>query len=609
MASERIYFLSMPGGVAYYGPPLGIHRIYGFALAQGWAAELVDLRIEFWRYWLAANQIDKAIRRLQTNGQLLDPHFEAGTFRKRFVTTNIWGHGRLYPKTYLEPQRSVARFLMKHKPAELMARLRQWDSRDSQQISARLHDPAFWKFQCEDDEELFLWGSIIQSLNFFPTILKPDGVFLEASPFSSHQIEGALTDARTNPFVEFGEKFVVPLLEAGRATVVGMNVPHESGVIPALSIATLVKRSLPQIRTILGGMQVSLMAPDLTKVPKLLHSVDYIISSAAAEGQLKSLIEAKTPAEEERIPGLFLHREDKFVEIPGVALFDMNTVGLPSYPPQYRASYNSFNIMTSLHCYYKRCAFCTYTHSSHLTNKMALTPGGNWRDVNLIVDEIRQPFLWPEGSPSSFFYFEDSAMPPARLRAILEATKDAGLEIQSYAFLRFEHMLLSGRVDFDKLYKLGLRKVFMGLEAGNQRVNDLMDKGIQVRDARQIVRILHEAGIQVNLGTIVGYPTETMQEADDTLEFVVSNEKFLNHVEVNPMRLERTAPLFNKPQPFDLVTWQNPNEDLSFFYEYRVNIRDTIGSAESVPICNSFNRQLLAVHENDVDWDVVFTYQ
>src|SRR5262249_39754083 len=155
-----------------------------------------------------------------------------------------------------------------------------------------------------------------------------------------------------------------------------------------------------------------------------------------------------------------------------------NEVGMAMYPKEYRQSYGSFCVMTSLHCYWKKCTFCTYTHSSHLTEKIDVTSKGNWRDLPLLIEEMRQPFTWEDGNPSNFFFIEDSAMPPRKLLDLLRGCKEVGMDLNVHAYLRFEKALLGERYDLEEMYALGLRNVFIGLEAGSQRVNDLMDKGV-----------------------------------------------------------------------------------------------------------------------------------
>ncbi|MDI6784822.1 MAG: radical SAM protein, partial [bacterium] len=66
--------------------------------------------------------------------------------------------------------------------------------------------------------------------------------------------------------------------------------------------------------------------------------------------------------------------------------------------------------------------------------------------------------------------------------------------------------------------KAGFRLMKMGLESGNQKTLDRLDKGIQIADIINGCRIAKEAGLEVHLTIMVGYPWETKQDAETTLD-------------------------------------------------------------------------------------------
>jgi radical SAM superfamily enzyme YgiQ (UPF0313 family) len=66
--------------------------------------------------------------------------------------------------------------------------------------------------------------------------------------------------------------------------------------------------------------------------------------------------------------------------------------------------------------------------------------------------------------------------------------------------------------------RAGWRKVKCGLESGNQSTLDRIDKGIGVEDIVRGCRNLSEAGIDVQLTVMVGYPWETRDDAQRTMD-------------------------------------------------------------------------------------------
>ncbi|MFB9929213.1 B12-binding domain-containing radical SAM protein [Amycolatopsis halotolerans] len=72
----------------------------------------------------------------------------------------------------------------------------------------------------------------------------------------------------------------------------------------------------------------------------------------------------------------------------------------------------------------------------------------------------------------------------------------------------------------DTLAANGLREVALGVESGNERMLTRIDKRITPDMARTVVRRLTERGINVKGYFIVGFPTETCAEIDDTVRLV-----------------------------------------------------------------------------------------
>jgi radical SAM superfamily enzyme YgiQ (UPF0313 family) len=72
----------------------------------------------------------------------------------------------------------------------------------------------------------------------------------------------------------------------------------------------------------------------------------------------------------------------------------------------------------------------------------------------------------------------------------------------------------------DTLAANGLREVALGVESGNEPMLTRIDKRITPDMARTVVRRLAERGINVKGYFILGFPTETCSETDDTVRLV-----------------------------------------------------------------------------------------
>ena len=68
------------------------------------------------------------------------------------------------------------------------------------------------------------------------------------------------------------------------------------------------------------------------------------------------------------------------------------------------------------------------------------------------------------------------------------------------------------------LARAGCRMLWMGAESGSQKVLDAMEKGLRVDDIRTASRLLKAAGIEVGFFLQFGYPGETWDDIEATLQ-------------------------------------------------------------------------------------------
>ncbi len=68
------------------------------------------------------------------------------------------------------------------------------------------------------------------------------------------------------------------------------------------------------------------------------------------------------------------------------------------------------------------------------------------------------------------------------------------------------------------LVRAGCRMLWMGAESGSQKVLDAMEKGLRVEDIRNASRLLRSAGIDVGFFLQFGYPGETWDDIEATLQ-------------------------------------------------------------------------------------------
>jgi radical SAM superfamily enzyme YgiQ (UPF0313 family) len=87
--------------------------------------------------------------------------------------------------------------------------------------------------------------------------------------------------------------------------------------------------------------------------------------------------------------------------------------------------------------------------------------------------------------------------------------------------LPFRCLMRADQVTLDvahALVRAGCRMLWMGAESGSQKVLDAMEKGLRVEDIRNASRLLRSAGIDVGFFLQFGYPGETWDDIEATLQ-------------------------------------------------------------------------------------------
>ncbi|MES2939374.1 MAG: radical SAM protein [Pseudomonadota bacterium] len=102
--------------------------------------------------------------------------------------------------------------------------------------------------------------------------------------------------------------------------------------------------------------------------------------------------------------------------------------------------------------------------------------------------------------------------------------------------------------DFVRLRRVGCRLVRYGVETGSQRLSDLMKKDYKID---VISRVLHDAAAadlfnHVNL--LVGFPGETDDDVDRTIEFLRANLAVIHSIRINPFYLPPGSPMSDAPE-------------------------------------------------------------
>jgi len=420
------------------------------------------------------------------------------------------------------------------------------------------------------DYERYLWAgrTVEQGLRLFsaeyaPSRLSAHGFVMRHRVERSAEILAAIDDERENPFLEFFREVALPRLAALDPDLIGISVTFPSQAIPTLTLAKLVKRWKPSVHITLGGGLLAYVAEKLARQPQVWELVDSFVL-LEGEKPLLELCETVDSGGDLAKVGNLIYRDGSGTVRATVQQqpIDISTIPTPDFDGMPLDRYFSPELVLPLAatrgCYWGKCVFCTlYT---------VIGPGYRGRTIDQTVDDMR---LLSAKYATKHFYLAIEDLPPNMAKALPRAILDAGLDVDWWCDARLEHDVFTQQV-CDDLAASGCKRIAFGYESASRRVLERMCKGIDPDLSMDLVRRVRRAGISVTLYVMIGFPTETREEAEQTLQAILANEDAIQEVSVRVFYLDETSEIFRRRAEFDIVEiFPDAEADLQVYYDFR----------------------------------------
>jgi hypothetical protein len=305
-----------------------------------------------------------------------------------------------------------------------------------------------------------------------------------------------------------------------------LSVPFPGAVYAAFRIAQCIKQHHPQIHIALGGGFVNTELRELSE-PRVFDYVDFVTLDSGERPLLALLAHLQGQRAAARLVRTFIRKQDTgHVQLmnwsePDVPFEEVGTAtwdGLPlndylslldMLNPMHRLwSDGRWNKLTVAHgCYWKKCSFCDVSLDYISRYETA--------SAALLVDRIEQ--IVAETGQTGF-HFVDEAAPPKALKALAEELIRRKVHISWWGNIRFEKTFTPELAEL--LAESGCIAMSGGLEVASDRLLKLMKKGVSVEQVAQVTKGFSEAGILVHAYLMYGFPTQTLQDTVDALEYV-----------------------------------------------------------------------------------------
>ncbi|HSW20204.1 MAG TPA: radical SAM protein [Ramlibacter sp.] len=304
-----------------------------------------------------------------------------------------------------------------------------------------------------------------------------------------------------------------------------LSVPFPGSVYGALRIAQTLRQHHPALRIGLGGGFVNTELRELAE-PRLFDFVDFVTLDGGERPLLALVEHLQGQRGRNRLVRTFVRNDAGVVQYlnwqePDIAFEDVGTAtwdGLPIHDylslldmlnPMHRLwSDGRWNKITVAHgCYWKKCSFCDVSLDYISRYETA--------NASTLVDRIARIV---QETGQTGFHLVDEAAPPKALKALAEELLRRDLQISWWGNIRFEKTFTPALSEL--LAQSGCIAMSGGLEVASDRLLALMQKGVTVDQVARVTRGMADAGILVHAYLMYGFPTQTVQDTVDALEFV-----------------------------------------------------------------------------------------
>lgn len=402
----------------------------------------------------------------------------------------------------------------------------------------------------------------IASLPFYPANLHLQSYEAAGPVDSSQSLLALVRDAETNIFLDYFRQGIIQDVASEQPDVVGISIPSMPQLLAGMTLAYLIKEAGLACHVTVGGPHISMLREQIAKTPDLFTLIDSAVSYDGEEALLRLAQVACGEGALADVPNL-IYKDGAEIRVnPRQTPEKITNLPLPDFDGlplgRYLAPRQALPLLTARGCYFGKCAFCNTGY------------GENDTYSQLRAEEVVEQMLTiHEKYGVRHIFFSDEAITPRNLKKLSPLLAAQGNPVHWGGCTRFEKVL--DRPLLDNIYAAGCRMILFGLESASQPIMDKMVKGTQLDHMSRILHESAEAGIWNHTFFFFGFPGETMEDAQQTVNFLYQHKPYIHSAALGSFLMERDSPAHRYPDSFGVnVIFEDPDKDLAIYFDYDV---------------------------------------
>jgi anaerobic magnesium-protoporphyrin IX monomethyl ester cyclase len=402
----------------------------------------------------------------------------------------------------------------------------------------------------------------VASLPFYPAALELSTYSPAIPEDSSRNLLKAVRDPGHNMFLEIYRRGVIPNIVREEPDIVGISIPAMAQMVPGLTLAHLIKEAGLPCHITVGGPHISMLRDQLPKVPAVFNLIDSAVIFGG-EGPLLRLTEALDgDGNLSGVPNL-IYKDGGRIRVnepkPPEKIADLPVPDFHGLRlDRYLAPKLVLPLLSARGCYFGRCAFCNvgYGESESFSQMRA----------EQLVDQMVHLH---ETYGTRHIFFADEAITPRNLRHMSPLLEALGTPVHWGSCIRFEKVI--SKELLESMHRGGCRMLLFGLETASEPIIQRMVKGTELEHMSRILHESAEAGIWNHTFFFFGFPGETMDDAQATVNFLYEHQCCIHSAAYGTFLLERYAPAHRFPARYGIKRiLERADKDLSIYFDYEV---------------------------------------
>lgn len=424
----------------------------------------------------------------------------------------------------------------------------------------------------------------IVSLPFAPAELSFANYYNPAAMAGYDELKAECFNTDSNMFIEYFENKVDSILAEDAAYIV-ISIADMTQLIPAFTLGRMLKEKCNKPICI-GGSIVTKLLETFSNHGEILDTFCDFLSYGDGENSIVAFagyIEGGVEIND--VPGLvYKDTSGNICVNRSTACTDLNDIADVSFDGFLLDKYFSpepvFSVQLSKGCYWGKCAFCDVSYSRKQYNI---------KSPERAVEELK---TLKERYDIKNFLLSDDSVSPECYSKFSKLLIESGIKINLFSMARLESGFT--KEVLHDMQRAGCKMVFWGYESKSERVMALINKGINIKNRLDILSDSKEKGIWNHVAFMIGFPTETESEAEETIKAIHSAGDIIDSCYLSKFSFKKNAAISDCPGKYGISSYEAAGE-FQLDYKYQA---PGMPESEKKRIGNTFRSQYLSENIN-----------